>query len=97
MLHFSCDLCGRPSLQDRYSVTVELKAEFDPTALTDADLDADHLSELAHSLECGDAAFGAGPLPRQSFRFDLCPACAERYRRDPLSRERMHRVDFSAN
>ena len=102
MLHFSCDACGLPLSDERFTVTVDVRAEHDPDALTEADLDADHMADLADYLE-GVVGEGDGPAPfapparREGFRYDLCPVCVDRYRRDPLGREALRRLNFSQN
>ena len=98
MLHFSCDVCHREVSEERFTVRVELTAEHDPEAITEADLDADHLAELSDALaeEYAGQPF-APPARRQTFRYDLCPACADRYRRDPLARDARRWLNFSSN
>lgn len=100
MLHFSCDQCGTVIGDERFAVRVELRAAHDPTALTEEDLcvdpDADPLAELALELEA-DAFDPVPMLKRQTFAFDLCPQCADRFRRDPLGRDAARRLDFSQN
>ncbi|MGQ0634684.1 MAG: hypothetical protein ACT4QC_08740 [Planctomycetaceae bacterium] len=98
MLHFSCDLCGQPLEDRRYVVRMEVFPAFDHDALTEADLDADHLQEVAneiHEMEATGAALDDAST--KSYRFDLCPRCHEKYAKDPLGRETVHRLNFSEN
>ena len=101
MMHFSCDLCGK-SLQPgddlRYVVKIEAYAAQDPTELTEEDLDQDHMeavSELLREMEDG-IDDGLDDVAK-NFRFDLCPDCLERFARDPLGKENMHKLFFSKN
>lgn len=99
MLHFSCDLCGQALNDRRYVVKLEVYPAFDPEAITEEDLDADHLEEVAHLLsEDPDAEpsdLNAGCA--KAFRFDLCPACHAKFAKDPLGREALRRLNFSEN
>jgi hypothetical protein len=101
MLHVTCDSCGKAlrSGEDHYVVKIEVFAAHGPAALTEADLDADHLeavSELLHNMEELDATEGLEP-PSRHLRYDLCTDCRERYLRDPLSKEAAQKFDFSEN
>ena len=98
MLHFSCDLCGQPLDDRRFVVRMEIFPAFDPDEITEADLDADHLQEVAqeiHDMEIAGVELEAGNA--KSFRFDLCPRCHARYANDPLGREALRRLNFSEN
>ncbi len=97
MLHFSCDLCGCSLDHRRYVVNLEAYPAFDVDELEPADLDVDHLQQIAASLEdvttCDELDDGS----TQQFRFDLCPTCYRKFLRDPLGREAMRRLKFSKN
>jgi hypothetical protein len=102
MLHFSCDFCGKELLADadrRYVVKMEVFAANDSRALTDADLDDDHLEALSDMLQDLEAT-GATPqdLPPEykQIRMDLCPECHKKFLRDPLNKESA-KFDFSEN
>ncbi len=99
MLHFTCDLCGQQLNDDRYVAKIEVFAAFDPSELSEQDLDADHLQEIASLIEDmelkGDSEL-AEPETKQ-FRFDLCPECRKKFVNDPLGRETMRRLNFSEN
>ena len=102
MLHFSCDICGKdltPNGAARYVVKMEAFSATDPAQLTEDDLDADHVEEMAQILsEMEDGEDGPELLPAcQKMRFDLCLNCARKFLKDPLSRETASRFDFSEN
>jgi hypothetical protein len=104
MLHFSCDTCGKdltPGGVTRYVVKMEAFAATDPAELTDTDLDADHVEEMAQLLsEMEEAGIEDGPPPppaRKAMRFDLCPCCYRKFLADPLGRENAAKFDFSEN
>lgn len=99
MLHFSCDLCGCPLNEQRYVVKLEVFPAFDPDALTEQDVNSDHLSDLAdelHDLEI-NGEFEATDSGAKYFRFDLCPRCRDKYVKEPLPREPARRPKFSQN
>ncbi len=100
MIHFSCDLCGKDlatTSEARFVVKIAAYAGFDPDQLTDDDLDADGLEEVAkalrHETELGEAE--ADLAAPKGFRFDLCPACHEKFVKDPLGKELARTFDFS--
>lgn len=102
MLHFSCDICGKdlPDGAARYVVKMEAFAATDPARLTDEDLDADHVEEMAQLLS--EIEDGDRPAPEllptcQKMRFDLCPGCVRKFVKDPLGRDAGSRLDFSQN
>ena len=70
-------------------------AAHDPTELTDADLDVDHMEEVSQMLsaEADDAPDGLAPAFKQ-FRYDLCPDCHAKFLRDPLNKEVRAEVRF---
>ena len=102
MLHFSCDICGKDLTPDgaaRYVVKMEAFAATDPARLTDDDLDADHVEEMAqllNEIEDGGAAPDVPPAC-QKLRFDLCLVCYRKFVKDPLGRDAAARFDFSEN
>ena len=99
MLHFSCDLCSQPLDERRYVVKLESFPAFDADAITEEDLDADHLqevSEIIHEMESTGSSHVAEPGARE-FRFDLCPRCYAKFVKDPLGRDALHRLNFSEN
>ncbi|MBY0513904.1 MAG: hypothetical protein K2P78_08335 [Gemmataceae bacterium] len=102
MMHFSCDFCSKdltPGAAPRYVVKMEAFAAADPAELTETDLDADHVEEMAQLLSEQDEAGPdeAAVLPAaRKLRFDLCPACYARFLADPLGRETA-KFHFSEN
>ena len=101
MLHITCDVCGkelRPG-EDHYVVKIEVFATLDPTQLTEADLEEDHMeavSQLIRQMEAGKCPDELSPTSHH-LRYDLCPECRKRYLRDPLSKEAAQKFDFSEN
>jgi hypothetical protein len=91
MNHHTCDLCGQELLaksEVRYEVRIEVKAAYDPLALTEDDLAQDFRSEIAkvlRQLEGMPEAEAQNQVYRQ-FEFDLCAGCQRRYVREPLPR-----------
>jgi hypothetical protein len=101
MLHITCDVCGkelRPGA-DHYVVKIEVFATLDPTQLTEADLEEDHMEAVGQLLRQQEEADDPGELepPSRNLRFDLCPECRKRYLRDPLGKEAAQKFDFSEN
>jgi hypothetical protein len=85
----TCDLCGADllGLDVRYILNLELAQAYDPMEVTAKDLKRNlrgELEELIKSLE----KLPAGEARRleeevySSFRFDVCPQCAEELRTD---------------
>ena len=102
MVHFTCDLCGKDltaSGDSRYVVKIEAFAGFDPTEIREDDLDGDHMEAVAEILQRDEslASEGLTPPVHKGFRFDLCPACHQRFLKDPLGKEFVRTFDFSKN
>jgi hypothetical protein len=103
MLHFSCDICGKDLTSDgtpRYVVKMEAFAATDPALLTDEDMDADHVEEMAQLLNAIEDGVENAPetLPTcQKLRFDMCAICYRKFVKDPLGRDAATRFDFSEN
>ena len=102
MLHVTCDLCGkqlRPGEDHRFVVKIEVFSAHDPSELTEADLDEDHMEAVSQLLR--DAEDGVVPEPlepsHQNFRYDLCPECRTKFARDPLGKDAAQKFDFSEN
>ena len=99
MLHYSCDLCGKDmtdGTDGRYVVNMEVFAAHDPAEITEADLGDDHLEEVGELLrEADDAELEPAPAFKK-MRYDLCPACHQKFLADPLGRE-AQKFDFSEN
>lgn len=102
MVHVTCDLCGKDIREEMpYSVCIEIRAARKPAVLVEADLEDDHLEALSQSLQAqADSELHLGATPaRETLHFDLCPACRDRFAKDPLNREPAldMDLDFSAN
>jgi len=102
MLHVTCDLCGKellPGDDHRYVVKVEVFAAHDPSEITEADLDDDHMEAVSQLLQDMDDLADPDELapPYKNFRYDLCPECHKKFLRDPLGKEVAQKFDFSEN
>ena len=103
MLHFSCDICGKNLVEDsrsRFVVKMEAYAAKDAAELTDDDIDADQVEEMARLLneqeESGDDLPEPTPACKK-MRFDMCSYCYRKFVADPLGRESVAKFDFSEN
>jgi hypothetical protein len=103
MLHVTCDLCGKElcaGQDQRYVVKVEVFPALDPSKMTEADLDEDHMeavSQLLRDLEDTPDEAGLTEPVTQHLRYDLCPDCRVKFLRDPLGKESAQKFDFSKN
>jgi hypothetical protein len=80
----------------RYVVNMEVFAANDPAEITEADLGDDHLEEVGQLLrEADDTSLEPAPAFKK-MRYDLCPACHQKFLADPLGRE-AQKFDFSEN
>jgi len=79
-------------------VRIEVFAAQDENALVEDDLDEDHVEAL-HDLLLDEECSGevADDAARKQFRFDMCPNCCKKFKKDPLNREAMLHFNFSAN
>jgi hypothetical protein len=100
MVLISCDLCGKeiqPELGKYFVVRMEVlqrgQTELIEDDLTDDNLEA--VSQLLQASEDEELGFEEVP-PRQTLKFDLCPACRAKFVKDPLNRE-AYSLDFSSN
>ena len=102
MVHFTCDLCGKDLTatgDPRYVVKIEAYAGFDPTEITEDDLDEDPMEAVSQILQ-RDEGLSSEELSttlRKGFRFDLCPCCHDKFLKDPLGKEFLRSFDFSKN
>jgi len=102
MVHITCDLCGKKMKagEPHFVVKIEVFAAHDPTEITEADLDEDHMeavSQMIQDMEEMSETIPGEPDTRH-FRYDLCPVCRKRYLRAPLSKEALAgKLDFSEN
>jgi hypothetical protein len=103
MLHVTCDLCGKeltPGDDHRYVVKMEVFAAHDPSEITEADLDDDHMEAVSQLLRDTDESPSdpdSDAPAYKNFRYDLCPECHKKFVRDPLSKEAAQKFDFSEN
>lgn len=100
MVHYTCDLCGQTLSDQRFIVKLEILPAPENGTLTEADLDADHLEDLADMLEESELDDGideADPFSSHYKQFDLCAACRRQYLQDPLGRGPRRRLKFSGN
>jgi hypothetical protein len=99
MLLYSCDGCGREIPQERFVVRVEVVPAFDPEQIDEADLDTDHLEKIAETIEAMESTgdFEYDDCGSRSLRYDLCPACRDRFVADPLGQDSRRRLSFSQN
>jgi hypothetical protein len=101
MVHITCDLCGKElrAGEDHYVVKIEVFAAHDPAALTEADLDEDHveaIGEMIREMEDGGDAADLEPTSQQ-MRYDFCPSCRKKFLRNPLNKDAVQKFDFSEN
>jgi hypothetical protein len=101
MIHYTCDLCKRELDADelRYVVKLEIGAAMDPLSANEMDDDRDQLLEVQEILERLDDADDdqVGDEVFQQMRFDLCPSCCRKYRKNPLGRDLSKQFTFSKN
>lgn len=101
MIHYTCDLCKREMDPDelRYVVKLEIGAAMDPLEANELDDDRDQLLEVQEILERLEDAEDdhVGDEVYQQMRFDLCPKCTRKFRKNPLGRELSKQFDFSKN
>lgn len=84
---------------ERFVVSIDVRPDFDPDELTEADLDTDNLHQVAALIREIEET-GVEPEDEsqpQKFKFDLCQSCRTRFVHDPLGRDAPARVRFSNN
>lgn len=103
MMHFSCDMCGKPldgDDPDHHVMHIEIRPRHDALALTESDLEADHLQQVAATLDAAEIAPDleeSEELGLTRLRYDLCARCRRRFAKDPLRAGKRHTFDFSEN
>jgi hypothetical protein len=102
MLHVTCDLCGkevRAEDDQHYVVKIEAFAAHDPSEITQADLEDDHMEAVGQLLRDMEENLANPEIvePCKHFRYDLCPECHRKFVRDPLGKESAQKFDFSEN
>ena len=98
MIHYSCDMCGKPLHADkdvRYVVKVEVYAIYEEDDF-DEDAFEDELAELEDHDE-DDEAEELEDSDHKTFRFDLCSECHSKYLQNPLIIKRSRKTRFSEN
>ena len=102
MIHYSCDMCGKPMPtgdDSRYVVKMEVFAAYDPMEITQNDLDDDSMEELdglLHQMDDMDVNEIEDDVYK-SFRFDVCPTCRRKLVRNPLGNRPTRELGFSEN
>src|SRR5262245_3518044 len=79
MLHVTCDGCGKELRQGekRFVVKIEVFAAHDPSALTEEDLDDDHMEAVGEMIRQMEESEEEAPVEPacHHLRYDLCPGC----------------------
>lgn len=99
MIQYTCDQCGRVIGAQRYSVNIEIRLHQTDDALTEADLDQDHLQSIAEEISLMDTTsdFKVPEPAVKTVKLDLCVTCTRRFEKDPLARETRKRFNISPN
>ncbi len=99
MIHFTCDRCQReidPDVELRYVVRMEIQGVVEPNDLNEED-DRDYLHEVEDMIERLDEQEELGEDIYHRQRFDLCPKCYRKFKKNPLAREALPQLNFSKN
>ncbi len=102
MIHYSCDICGKPLHADkdvRYVVKVEVYGIYEEDDF-DEDEDVfedelDELEDLDDEIDAEMEEFEDGEY--KTFRFDLCSECHNKYLQNPLFIKSGRKPRFSEN
>jgi hypothetical protein len=100
MLNFTCDHCGkelRSGEEQRYVVKIEAYAAEDPRAITEADLEEDHMEAVSALLREIEDCGADVDEPHKQIRYDLCNECHKRFIDDPLGKDNSQKLFFSKN
>lgn len=102
MIHFTCDMCGRPlgPEERRYVVQIHVFPAQNTTTDIELDADTDHLDELNELIEQIDVADETSLIDDTTHlkRLDLCPECSRKFVKSPLGRPTVsNQLDFSKN
>ena len=103
MVHYTCDMCGRPLLADediRYVVKIEVYTACDAVEMDDdEDIDEElwEMEEDDGQCEASNPAESFENAEYKTFRFDLCTKCHKKYLQDPLFLKLWNRTRFSEN
>lgn len=101
MIHYSCDMCGKPLHSDkdvRYIVKVEVYCVYEE----DEDFDEDEILEELEDIDDDDEEADAEDeefdgTEYKTFRFDLCSECHSKYLHNPLFIKDIRKARFSEN
>jgi hypothetical protein len=100
MVHYTCDMCGKPLSTDesmRYVVKIEVYTACDAM---DDDID-EELMEMEEENDVHECMEDHEEMMEnaeyKTFRFDLCSKCHTKYLQDPLFVKSWHKARFSEN
>ncbi len=101
MIHYTCDMCGRPLSTDevRYVVDMQLYAVTSPQpGEIVVDPDTDHLGDLDDLMHQADDVPDLTDDRTHALRLDLCACCRVQFLKDPLGRDKLTKeLNFSKN
>lgn len=101
MIHYTCDMCGRPLSTDeiRYVVDMQCFAVTSPApGEIVVDPDTDHLGDLCDLIEQSDEPVDLTDDRTHALRLDLCACCRPKFLKDPLGRDAITKeLNFSKN
>lgn len=89
---YTCDMCGKLIIGDpvRYELHIKLFAGYDVLEITEKDLKETDFEREMERLVRRTEGMDPEELEKQvyeEFRYDLCAACRNKYRKDPLFRK----------
>lgn len=101
MIHYSCDICGKPLHADkdvRYVVKIEVYGVYEEDDFEE-DVFEDELDEFEdHDDEVDDEEIEElEDAEYKTFRFDLCSECHNKYLQNPLFIKSGRKPRFSEN
>lgn len=101
MTHYSCDMCGKDvtNADDHFILVAHISPAEDYSALTEEDLDEDHLAQLGEALKQLEAQ-GKECLDQTRpvhVRLDLCGLCRHELLTNPIGRSSLLKLNFSEN
>ncbi|HHT9126485.1 MAG TPA: hypothetical protein ACFYD6_11805 [Candidatus Brocadiia bacterium] len=105
MIHYSCDICGKPLHADkdvRYVVKIEVYGVYDEDDF-DGDVFEDELDEPEDIDDDPELVSGDEDMDEfedaeyKTFRFDLCSECHSKYLQNPLFIKGRHKTRFFEN
>lgn len=101
MIRYNCDLCGKEITcrDDHFLVVMDIRPADDSMALTEEDIDEDHLhqiSETLKQLEAQGEEYLDVSRPAK-MQFDLCASCRDQFVKSPLAPAVVPKLNFSEN